>query len=96
MKKQKQLGLLEEAITGLGYKLRYEKGNFLGGNCRVRENNIVVVNRFLPIEGKISTLASVIGKLNPPGLSDEVRKIIEQTGRIPGKHQQQESLPFTE
>lgn len=77
MKKPKQLELLEEAVTALGYKLRYEKGSFIGGDCRVKDNNVVVVNRFLPIEGKIATLASVIRKINPPGLTPEVSKIID-------------------
>jgi hypothetical protein len=63
-------------ITQLGYKLRYEKGNFSGGDCRIRENNIVVVNKFLPIEGKIYTIASVIDKLKPPDLPESIATII--------------------
>jgi hypothetical protein len=77
MKKQKQLDLLEEAVAGMGFKLRYEKGSFVGGECRVRENRVVVVNKFLPIEGKIATIASVIRKLNPPGLSPEIARIVD-------------------
>jgi len=77
MKKQKQLELLEEAISSTGHKIRYEKGSFVGGECRVRENKIVVVNKFLPIEGKIATLASVLRQLNPPGLSASVVKILD-------------------
>ncbi|NTU57766.1 MAG: hypothetical protein HGB00_02430 [Chlorobiaceae bacterium] len=77
MKKQKQLELLESAINGIGLKLRYEKGSFIGGECRIRENRVVVVNKFLPIEGKIATIASVIRKINPSGLSPEVITIID-------------------
>jgi len=77
MKKQKQLDLLEAALVSTGRKVRYEKGSFIGGDCRVKENMIVVVNKFLPIEGKIATLASVLRKINPPGLSPEVVKIID-------------------
>jgi hypothetical protein len=77
MKKQKQLELLETAITETGHRIRYEKGSFVGGDCRVRENMIVVVNKFLPIEGKITTLASVLRKINPPGLSPELVKILD-------------------
>jgi hypothetical protein len=76
MKKTRQIELLEAYIAGLGYKLRYEKGNFAGGECRVRENNIVVVNKFLPVEGKIYTIASVIDKLNPPDLPEDIARII--------------------
>ena len=77
MKKTAQLTLLETTIKELGYTLRYEKGNFLGGECRLREDNVVVVNKFLPLEGKIYTLALVISNLNPPGLSPDIRKIID-------------------
>ncbi|NTU53556.1 MAG: hypothetical protein HGA97_07665 [Chlorobiaceae bacterium] len=77
MKKQRQLELLEEAINATGHKVRYEKGSFIGGDCRVRENMIVVVNKFLPVEGKIATLASVLRKINPPGLSPDVANILD-------------------
>jgi len=77
MKKRTQLTLLETAIKELGYTLRYEKGDFLGGDCRLHENRVVVVNRFLPLEGKIHTLAKVIRQLNPPGISKEIAAIID-------------------
>ena len=78
MKKTAQLVLLENTVKELGYTLRYEKGNFLGGECRLRDDNVVVVNKFLPLEGKIFTLAQVISRLNPPGLSPEIAKIIDK------------------
>ncbi len=77
MKKQKQLDLLETAIADLGFRLRYEKGSFVGGDCRVKENRVVVVNKFLPVEGKIATIAAVIRKINPAGLSPEVARVID-------------------
>ena len=80
MKKAKKLALLENAVTQNGFKLRYEKGNFLGGDCRLRDDNIIVVNKFLPIEGKIFTIARVLHKLNPADCPAEVKKIIEDSG----------------
>ncbi|MEI6846991.1 MAG: hypothetical protein WCK32_02985 [Chlorobiaceae bacterium] len=76
MKKKEQLTLLETTIKQLGYRVRYEKGNFLGGECRIRNDNVVVVNKFLPVEGKIYTVAQVISNINPPNLSPEIVKII--------------------
>ncbi|MCG8344742.1 MAG: hypothetical protein MI685_06220 [Chlorobiales bacterium] len=84
MKKTKKLELLEHAVTKTGYKLRYEKGNFLGGDCRLRDDNIIVVNKFLPIESKIYTIARVLHKLNPADCPAEVRKIIEDSGLSTG------------
>ena len=80
MKKTAQLSLLERTVKELGFTLRYEKGNFLGGECRLREDNVVVVNKFLPLEGKIYTLAQVISKINPSGLSPETAKLVD--GRV--------------
>ena len=77
MKKTAQLSLLERTVKELGFTLRYEKGNFLGGECRLREDNVVVVNKFLPLEGKIYTLAQVISKINPSGLSPETAKLVD-------------------
>jgi hypothetical protein len=79
MKKTAQLTLLENTIKELGYTLRFEKGNFLGGECRLKEDKVVVINKFLPLEGKICTLAQVISKINPAGISAEVRKILDST-----------------
>ena len=78
MKKTAQLTLLESTVRQLGYTLRYEKGNFLGGECRLKDDNVVVVNKFLPLEGKLYTLARVITRLNPPGIAPEVAKIIDK------------------
>ena len=77
MKKTAQLSLIERTIKELGYTLRFEKGNFLGGECRLREDNVVVVNKFLPLEGKIYTLAQVISKINPSGLSPDIAKLVD-------------------
>jgi len=38
---------------------------------------VVVVNKFLPLEGKIYTLAQVISKINPSGLSPETAKLVD-------------------
>lgn len=76
MKKTAQLTLLESALKTAGYNVRYEKGNFLGGECRLKEENVVIVNKFLPLEGKIFTLAQAISKISPSDLSTDIVKII--------------------
>jgi len=77
LKKTAQLSLLELTIKELGYTLRFEKGTFLGGDCRLRDDKVVVVNKFLPLEGKIYTLAQVINKINPVGLSTDIRNLVD-------------------
>jgi hypothetical protein len=48
---------LEEVIQRLGYRLRYEKGNFRGGHCIIKEDKLFVINSRFDIEKRISTIA---------------------------------------
>jgi hypothetical protein len=48
--------ILEEA----GYILRYEKGNFNSGYCLLEHKKVVVINKFLNIEGRINALIEII------------------------------------
>ena len=38
------LAELEDVVQRLGYKLRYEKGNFEGGYCLLKESRLFVIN----------------------------------------------------
>ena len=67
-----------EAIPGeAGYVLRYERGTFQSGYCILESKKVVVLNKFLQIEGRINTLVDLIPQLdiNPELLSDESRKL---------------------
>ncbi len=85
MKKTAQLTLLESTLKTAGYSIRYEKGNFLGGECRIKEEKVVIVNKFLPLDGKICTLAQAISKISPADLSTDIVKIIESFERASRK-----------
>ena len=66
---------LEEVADKLGYKVRYEKGNFHSGYCIVSGKNIVIVNKFFDVEARINTLLEILeeGGINSEGLSEESR-----------------------
>lgn len=67
-----------EAIPELsGYVLRYERGTFQSGYCILEERKVVVLNKFLQIEGRINTLLDLIPQLdiNTDLLSEESKKI---------------------
>jgi|YNPBryulayer2012_1023412.scaffolds.fasta_scaffold07838_4 hypothetical protein len=83
MRKQDILTELEDTAKKLGYRVRYEKGTFIGGRCRVHQDKILVVNKFLPIEGKITTIARTLGEIGTEGifLTPEVRKVVEDAMR---------------
>lgn len=55
---------LEILLKELGYKLRYEKGNFKTGSCVIENSKIIVVNKFSNLESKIIALIELLKTLN--------------------------------
>jgi len=51
---------LEDVIAESDYILRYEKGNFKAGYCLLKEQKIVIVNKFFTMEGKINALLDIL------------------------------------
>ena len=51
---------LEDLIAESDYILRYEKGNFKSGYCLLKEQKIMIVNKFYTTEGKINTLLDIL------------------------------------
>ncbi len=54
---------LEDLAAQLGIKVRYEKGNFEGGYCILKEQKILVVNKKLFDNRKTSILAQGIAEI---------------------------------
>lgn len=53
------LNKLEDLIAESDYILRYEKGNFKSGYCLLRDQKIMIVNKFFATEGKINSLLDI-------------------------------------
>jgi signal recognition particle subunit SEC65 len=51
---------LENLLKELGYKVRYEKGNFKTGFCVIETSKMVVVNKFSNLESKILALSEMV------------------------------------
>jgi len=54
---------LEDLIAESDYILRYEKGNFKSGYCLLREQKIMIINKFFTTEGKINALLDILKNL---------------------------------
>lgn len=88
MKKKKQvdpeikqiLTELEELTEKLGYKVRYEKGNFKGGYCILRDSKLLVVNSRNEHERRISIISKSLKEIGiddvyiKPGLREVIEK----------------------
>ncbi|MEY4594398.1 MAG: hypothetical protein RIQ47_808 [Bacteroidota bacterium] len=54
---------LEELLLLGGYKVRTEKGNFKSGSCIVEQSKLIIVNKFSPVETKVTFLMEAIRAL---------------------------------
>lgn len=50
---------LEDLIAESDYIMRYEKGNFKSGYCLLKEQKIMIINKFFTTEGKINALLDI-------------------------------------
>ncbi|HQX71635.1 MAG: hypothetical protein IPN39_10795 [Chitinophagaceae bacterium] len=74
---QTTLDKLEAIPEEAGYVLRYERGTFQSGYCILESKKVVVLNKFLQIEGRINTLIDLIPQLeiNTELLTEESKKL---------------------
>jgi len=82
MKKRKPEVILEELekfVRGLGITLRYERGDFEGGYCVLKEQGMIVINKLANTQKRISLLAQSIMEIGvDEKLMDEnIKGIIE-------------------
>jgi hypothetical protein len=61
---QGTLDKVEKVIEEGGYIIRYERGTFQSGYCILQAKKVVVLNKFLPTEGRINTLKDLLPLLN--------------------------------
>lgn len=76
---------LEDVVMRVGYKVRYEKGNFEGGYCVLRESSLIIINSRNGIEKRISNVSRCLKEI---GVDDVfvkpgIRKIIETESARP-------------
>lgn len=54
------LSKLEDILSESGFIIRYEKGKFKSGFCILKESKIIMINTYLPLEGRINCLVEII------------------------------------
>ncbi|MGE0771740.1 MAG: hypothetical protein AB7K37_08515 [Cyclobacteriaceae bacterium] len=74
------LAKLEDLIAESDYILRYEKGNFKSGYCLLRDQKIMIVNKFYATEGKINALMDIlrIVTLDTTRFTEKSKKLYEE------------------
>ena len=76
---QTTLNKIEKVIEESGYILRFERGTFQSGYCILEDRKVVVLNKFLQLEGKINTLIDLMTqlKIDAESLSPESKKVYD-------------------
>jgi len=77
---QTTLDKLEAIVEEANYILRYERGTFQSGYCILEEKKVVVLNKFLQLEGRINTMLDLIPQLeiNADALSEDSKKLFKE------------------
>ena len=84
---QSTIDKLEKILDEGNYVLRYERGSFQSGYCILEERKVVVLNKFLQLEGRINTLLDLIPQLmiDPEALTPETKKVLRGGDAAPGR-----------
>jgi len=71
---------LEDMIAESDYTLRYEKGNFKSGYCVLKDQKIIIINKFYTTEGKINALLDILKNvsLDSTRFTEKSQKLYEE------------------
>jgi hypothetical protein len=76
------LNELHELAQLIGYSVRYEKGDFEGGNCLLKEQKLILINKKLEVRKKINILSKNLSEIGidniyiKPALRDTIEEEI--------------------
>lgn len=68
------LDKIELLFSETAYHLRYEKGNFKSGYCILKDNKVIIINKYFTLEGKINALLDIVKELQLHPKSFENKK----------------------
>lgn len=73
---------LREVATQLGATIRFEKGDFKGGYCLIKENKVIVINKNANLQRKAMILSAALKELGIDEIyiNPKLREIIEEMG----------------
>ncbi len=77
---QSTLNKIEAIAEEAGYTVRYERGTFQSGYCILQQRRVVVLNKFLMLEGRINTLVDLMPQLDIviDSLTHDSQKLYEE------------------
>ena len=75
----------EELYEEIGFRIRFEKGNFQSGYCLLQDRKVAVINKFLTLEGRINALIDILPSIefDIERLSTEGKQFYEMAMALP-------------
>ena len=75
---------LRSIASQLGATVRYEKGDFKGGYCLLKESKVIVINKNANLQRKAMILSVALKELGVDEiyLNPKLRELIEEMGDI--------------
>lgn len=75
---------LKALAAELGATVRFEKGDFKGGYCLVKDSKVVVINKMANTQRKVMILSAALKELGVDQIyiSPKLREVIEEMGEV--------------
>ena len=75
---------LKALAQQLGAEVRFEKGDFKGGYCLLKESKIIVINKLMNLQRKVMILSAALKELGVDQiyLNPRMREIIDEMAEM--------------
>jgi hypothetical protein len=75
---------LKSLALQLGAEVRFEKGDFKGGYCLLKENKVIVINKMMNLQRKVMILSAALKELGIDSiyLNPRMREIIDEMSEL--------------
>ncbi len=71
---------LKDIATQMGAKIRFERGDFKGGYCILKDSKVIVINKLSNLQRKVIILSAALKELGVEDiyLPPKIREVIEE------------------
>lgn len=75
---------LKSVAAQLGAEVRFEKGDFKGGYCIIKENKVIVINKNANLQRKVIVLSMALKELGIDKIyiTPRIREIIDEMAEV--------------
>ncbi len=75
---------LKALAQQLGAEVRFEKGDFKGGYCLLKESKVIVINKMMNLQRKVMILSAALKELGVDQiyLNPRMREIIDEMAEM--------------